>query len=318
MPAMAGGCALLTNGLEWVGKKRNWSHGVVGSVLASVGTTLPETLVPLVAIFLLHSSQGKEIALGAILGAPLMLTTVALAVAGAVALLRPEGEGRKARFRADTHILRHDLLWFLITFSTAALASLIPSHEVRVIFALLLVGSYVHHVALHFREERLEEPTPPLLYFYRHIQEPSLLLCVIQTLLGLGAIVLTARIFVAKLEVSSVSLGIPPALLSLFLSPLATELPEMINASLWMKQGKDTLAIGNTTGAMLFQSSVLTAIGIGFTPWKLSEKIVLSVLTTFLAALFSRWALGRWEKKPFLLLFCGLFYLIYLVGAIVT
>ena len=44
------GAAVFTNGLEWFGKKLNLSDGAVGSIFAAVGTALPETLVPIVAI----------------------------------------------------------------------------------------------------------------------------------------------------------------------------------------------------------------------------------------------------------------------------
>ncbi|MDR4471739.1 MAG: hypothetical protein MRJ92_03475 [Nitrospira sp.] len=45
------GCHLFTNGIEWLGKRLNISEGAVGSVFAAVGTTLPETSIPIIAIF---------------------------------------------------------------------------------------------------------------------------------------------------------------------------------------------------------------------------------------------------------------------------
>ena len=42
---------IFTNALEHLGEKLRISEGVTGSIFAAVGTALPETLVPLLAIF---------------------------------------------------------------------------------------------------------------------------------------------------------------------------------------------------------------------------------------------------------------------------
>jgi cation:H+ antiporter len=70
------GAEVFVNGIEWLGKKLNLSEGAVGSVLAAVGTALPETLIPIIAIVFSDAAQGHEIGIGAILGAPLMLATL--------------------------------------------------------------------------------------------------------------------------------------------------------------------------------------------------------------------------------------------------
>ncbi len=38
---------------------------------------------------------------------------------------------------------------------------------------------------------------------------------------------------------------------------------------MWMRDKKDTLALGNITGAMVFQSTFPVAIGLAFTEWRL-------------------------------------------------
>src|SRR5207253_9335902 len=90
-----GSSELFTNGVEWVGESFGLSEGAVGSVLAAVGTALPETLLPLVAIVLGGHEAGKEIGIGAILGAPFMLTSLAMCVTGVAALVYSRG-GRRS------------------------------------------------------------------------------------------------------------------------------------------------------------------------------------------------------------------------------
>jgi hypothetical protein len=43
------GAELFTNGIEWFGRKLQLAEGAVGSVLAAVGTALPETMIPIIA-----------------------------------------------------------------------------------------------------------------------------------------------------------------------------------------------------------------------------------------------------------------------------
>ncbi len=55
------GAGLFTNGIEWFGKKLNVSDRAIGSVFAGVGTALPETMIPIVAILFGTTSQEVEV-----------------------------------------------------------------------------------------------------------------------------------------------------------------------------------------------------------------------------------------------------------------
>ncbi len=71
-----------TNGIETFGSRFNLSQAVVGSLLAAVGTAMPETILPVVAIFFYSGASAKDIGVGAILGAPFMLSTLAFFLVG--------------------------------------------------------------------------------------------------------------------------------------------------------------------------------------------------------------------------------------------
>lgn len=75
------GAELFTNGVEWFGSRLGLSEGAVGNLLAAVGTALPESIIPLVA-FLGGEPAAMHIGIGAILGAPFMLGTLAMFVTG--------------------------------------------------------------------------------------------------------------------------------------------------------------------------------------------------------------------------------------------
>ena len=90
-------------------------------------------------------------------------------------------------------------------------------------------------------------------------------------------------------------------MLSLVLAPLATELPEKANSFFWVKDGKDSLALGNITGAMVFQSTIPIAVGLAFTDWDLDRYAVVSGVLGLAGGALAYWALrlrGRFEVLP--------------------
>jgi cation:H+ antiporter len=108
--------------------------------------------------------------------------------------------------------------------------------------------------------------------------------CVAQTLAGLGLMVGGAKVFVTGLEAVAKTFGVSSLVLALLVAPVATELPETFNSVLWIRRRKDTLALGNITGAMVFQSSFPVSVGLLFTPWHLSRAGLASAVIALVAA----------------------------------
>jgi Ca2+/Na+ antiporter len=95
---------IFTNAVEWFGKKLNLGQGVVGSILAAVGTAMPETIIPIIAILFHHDEKFKEIGIGAIAGAPFMLGTLAFFVTGIAVLIYAAMGKRTIKMNADTKV----------------------------------------------------------------------------------------------------------------------------------------------------------------------------------------------------------------------
>src|SRR4029079_13215694 len=98
---------LFTNGIEWFGHKLNLAEGAVGSVLAAVGTALPETMIPLIAILLGGGEAAGHIGVGAILGAPFMLSTLAMFVTGIAVLIAARHREAGDVMPVQTRVLSH-------------------------------------------------------------------------------------------------------------------------------------------------------------------------------------------------------------------
>lgn len=319
-------CSLFTNAIEWTGHRFQLSEGAVGSVLAAVGTALPETLVPMIAIAsglfgLSNVSQetGHDIGIGAILGAPFLLGTLAMFVTGSALFYFAALKKRDARLKIDTNLFRRDFHYFFPAYLCVFGAAFIPVHSVKIAIAIGLLAFYGLYVYRTLIREHVpdEEFDLPALMFAPRKKEPATFLILGQVAASLIILLVLVHFFVEEINDIATTLGIPAMLLSLIITPIATELPEKFNSVVWIKAKKDNLALGNITGAMVFQSCIPPAIGIAFTPWILTGQGILSVVLCLLSSVVVY--VTAWKKPsrlPQMLFLSGLFYLVFLVFAL--
>lgn len=314
------GAEVFVNGVEWLGHKLNLSEGAVGSVLAAVGTALPETIIPIIAIFFGNGNgTGHEIGIGAILGAPLMLSTLAMFVTGAAVVVFKGRRVHRLQVRADCTSMSRDLSFFLAVFLLALGCGLLPDslRFVKVVVALLMVGAYVWYVVTMVTQERDIESDHQLpdCYFAKKQCPPSLAMVLLQVLFALGLIVLGANMFVNAITELALLYAVPAFVLAIIIAPIATELPEKFNSIIWISREKDTLALGNITGAMVFQGSVIPALGIIMTEWRLTGGAFLSGILAIMSSSFLLWQLRRNAYiSGSSLLLCGLFYVLFIAA----
>ncbi|MXX10316.1 MAG: sodium:calcium antiporter [Nitrospira sp. SB0675_bin_23] len=312
------GAETFTNALEHFGERLHISEGVTGSVLAAVGTALPEAMIPVVAVLAASGdlSVRHDVGVGAILGAPLMLSTITLFLMGTFAAQR---RGWTQALRPEPTGVHRDLSWFLFAFALATLTIFVPSEWqwARVSLALILILSYFVYLLLTIRasgklveQGHGTEADHPL--FLSRLRVPgNLATILLQLFIGFGLIVAGAKGFVYGVEHLAAWLGLSTLALSLLIVPVATELPEKVNSIIWVRRGRDTLAFGNITGAMVFQGSLLPALGVLLTPWVPRKEALWGIGLTFLAAGYLKLRLRSHALRPYHLIFNGLCYLAF-------
>jgi cation:H+ antiporter len=295
---IVGGAILFTNAVEWAGRRLNLGEGPVGSLLAAVGTALPESVIPIVAV--LAGAEGEQVAIGAIIGAPFMLGTLAMLLIAGAALAFSKTRDTGREINADKRAVRRDLSFFLPCFGIGIALGLVdsrPLHWVGVVGLLVAYGFYVHRTIKKGDDAEEEEPKP--LYFdWTKDDPPNTFQLVGQLVVGLLMIVGGAELFVEELTTVAESVGLPPLALSLVLAPLATELPEKLNSIIWIRKSKDSLAVGNVTGAMAFQSTVPVAFGLAVTEWNLEPAAVLAGVLGLLGGALALWRLSVGRMAP--------------------
>jgi len=199
-----------------------------------------------------------------------MLATLAMVVVAGSAWLFAARGHRERAILADRRVMSQDLTFFLGMYSLALAAGLVHVRVLHYILAVALLLAYGFYVRRHLRapqEEEIEREAAGQiqpLYFRRWTGrmtghppagKPPLWLTIVQTAAGLGVIIGGAKLFVSGIEYLAPKLGIPALPFALLLAPVATELPETFNSVLWLRRQRDTLAVGNVTGAMVFQSA---------------------------------------------------------------
>ena len=287
-----------TNAVEWLGHRLNLGEGAVGALLAAVGTALPESIIPVVALVSGGGSEeAVEIAIGAIIGAPFVLATLAmLVIAGSALAFRGRRE-QGAEVANDLAATRRDLITFLVFFPLGVVVgALDTSAGVQLAVAAVLVAGYGVYARRTVRgggDAGADDELDPL-YFDRSKDDPPTTLQIsLQFVVSLAAIIGGAELFVNAIESIAESLGVAPLVLALVLAPLATELPEKANSILWVRDGKDTLAVGNVTGALAFQATVPVALGLAVTDWDLATEAIVAGVIALAGAALALYVLPR-------------------------
>ncbi len=308
-------CVVFTNAIEWLGHKVHLGQGVVGSIFAAVGTALPETVIPIIAILSNKDGKALEVGIGSIAGAPFMLGTLAFFITGlAVVIYRLMGR-RKLAMNADPRVVTRDLSYFIMIYAIAVFASFLQIYLLKVVVSVILVFLYIVYLKKTFSQECEQCGDLDPLFTSRFLKAKATLPWIIaQALLGLAVIILGADLFVKYVQHLSGHLGVSTLVLSIIITPIATELPEKLNSVIWTGKKKDTLALGNITGAMVFQSSVPVVFGILFTPWHLAGVTLVTAILALSGALFYLiWIKVTKKVHPFPLLVGGILYAIFLI-----
>jgi len=306
---------LFTNAVEWAGYRLRLGEGATGSLLAAIGTSLPETIVPVVAL-VSAAPSADAVATGAVLGAPFLLMTIATAAMGTAVALR---RGKPSLLLAPRQP-RQDLGVFIGAFSVAMICIVLP-RPARIAVGILLLLTYAVHVALTLRGSVPDEDLPEPLHIVRwhsSAGRPHGAVIGLQLVLAVVLLVVASELFVHALDHAAAALGISALILSIIVVPLATELPESLNSVLWVRSDDDGLAFGNIAGSAAFQATILAFIGVVFTTWKPTAGAVIGAVLTLVSGAVLLAVLWRGRARGVILMLAGIPWLAYVVAQGVT
>ena len=304
-------CEFFVNGVEWVGHQLAVGQKATGTILAAFGTALPESVVTLVAVAFGSTAAGKDIGVGAAMGGPLVLGSLAYAVVGVALLLCRRGLPRGAEAAALYAGLSRDQGWFIVI-SVFKLVVGLTAFAFKPWLGVLFLGAYGAYAWREIGGDQggVEDDLEPLRITPRAVT-PRTWAALAQTGFALAVIFAASRFFVGEATALGPYLGLRPQLLSLLVSPVATELPETLNAIIWIRQGKVRLALANISGAMMIQATVPTAFGLFWSPWRLDRPIVIAGAVTLLSVVVLFLALRRGRITRTYLAAMSVFYVAF-------
>jgi cation:H+ antiporter len=310
--AIYAACEYFVNGVEWLGQKLKLGATATGTVLAAFGTALPESAVTFVAVVMGRTAEVRDIGVGAAMGGPLVLATIAYAVVG-VALW----SNRHRLRRSDTRVqvkherLARDQAWFLSIFVVKCALGLI-AFAFKPWLGVLFLAAYGLYVWRELKDDEAsdDEELEPLKCRPR-AATPSMFAVLLQTVLALLVIAVASHVFVSQIEAIGVAIHLPPHLVALVLSPVATELPETMNALIWVRQGKERLALANISGSMMIQATIPSSLALFATPWMFDTPLIASGVITAIAIVYLWWLFRRGRVDGRRLVLVGLLYAVF-------
>lgn len=346
-------CDWFINAIEWLGVELKVGPLAVGTLLAAAGTALPESIVTLVAAVFGSPTRGDDIAVGAAMGGPLVVGTIAYGVTGAMLLWRRRRRHRTAPragaapgatgtahdtcsggpdpdqsagvdadgpvVGVDTAALARDQRWFLTIFIFQDALGLV-TFTLKAWLGLLFFGAFALYVRREMSpaaQQASGKGLEPLKLQPRRAR-PSRTAVLVQVFVTLGLVFGASQLFVAQLEWAGPALGLPAVVVALLVSPVATELPEVMNAIIWVRAGKTQLALANISGAMMIQATVASGIGILLTPWRFDTPLILAAVTTVMSVTYLLWLLSRRKFTPARLSLAAGFYVIFAAALVLA
>ena len=195
-------CEYFVNGIEWLGQKLNLGATATGTVLAAFGTALPESAVTFVAVIMGRTPEVRDIGVGAAMGGPLVLATIAYAVVGMALWGNRRRLGRTdMRVRVEHARLARDQSWFLSIFVVKCGLGLI-AFALKPWLGVLFLVAYALYVWRELRSEdsaSIEEALEPL-KFQPRATTPLFVAVLAQTVLALLVIAFASHVFVSQIE----------------------------------------------------------------------------------------------------------------------
>ena len=284
------GADFFVDGAVALSEEFHISKMVIGATIVSIGTTLPELSVSLVASL----SGDSQVSLGNAIGSVICNTALIIGIASLIAPLAIQ----KNQIKKQTFIQLGSAI-IIILLSLPLRKGIGDISQVDGLFLLLLLIGYIYLSIRWIRRDRAEAIVPG--DAEENVGHHFTVFT--KLILGISIVIASSKLLLPTVQITAVKLGVPNSVIAVTLVAFGTSVPELVTSVVASLKGHGELAIGNVTGANILNilfvigvSSAFSHRGIQVTPdfFRLYFPVMILVIGIFTAgALLSKEKLGR-------------------------
>jgi cation:H+ antiporter len=250
---------------------------IIGATIVSLGTTLPEATVSVLAAI----NGNPDLALGNAVGSIIADTGLIIGIAAIIGVLPVDKNTIDRQGRVQF------MAGILLTAVSLPLFSKAPGgviHQWMGWVFLILLAAYIYisirwsRTLSNSGEDTFQEKDRPV-----YVQLTKLIL-------GVALVILSSKVLIPAVEITATRAGIPQSVIAATLVAFGTSLPELITAVTAVRKGHGELAVGNIIGAdvlnVLFvvgSAAAVTTEGLRVPPdfYKLQFPAMMIILAAF-------------------------------------
>lgn len=252
---------------------------IVGATIISLGTTIPEATVSIVAAL----EGSADLALGNAIGSIITNGTLILGMSALIANIPIDRNLMKKQggvLLGSTMLLGFTALPFIYGDGDGVGK---VTRSMGVVF-LVILGVYIY--------QSIKEGRSGASAGDQKVQDRSIVYQITRILIGTIFVIISSKILIPSVQITATRIGIPESVIAATLVAFGTSVPELMTSITAVRKGHGELAVGNVIGANILNilfvvgsGAVVSANGLIFPELYLKLQIPIMIIVT--AGLFS-------------------------------
>ena len=225
---------------------------LIGAMVVSIGTTLPEVMVSTMSAVSGHGEIAYGNAIGSVICNAALIAAITIAV-------RPG--------KVDPKTLKTPVLFFFAATAIYCIAAYGFGKFTRPM-GILMLTMFVAYMVVNVMQMK-NSPTEVQTAEEEPMPLPKTLILLV---VGAVAIAIGANLLVDNGTLIAQSLGVPESVIALTFVALGTSLPELVTAITSLIKGHSDLSVGNVVGANVFNLVLVSGVSVTLAPFTIPQS----------------------------------------------